>query len=123
VKRGKPMRRTPLRRTSAKRDAANRQRRAVLAEAYPERPYCTVWIARMVAGLPPLPGCTRWGDDANEIVRRSQGGSITDLANINTPCRPCHDVITFTPRSQLQWARDLGLIANSGTEPKESKDG
>lgn len=115
------MKRVPLRRrgrlrpVSAKRAAENRERRAVIAGLHPEQepPLCTVREARAAAGLLPLPGCMTWAGDANEILRRSQGGSITDPANINFPCRPCHDVLTFTPRSQLGWALDLGLIIDS----------
>lgn len=107
---------TPIRPVSTRRAAENRVRAAVLAPLRAEPVLCSVWQARLIIGLPPLDVCTRWGDDANEILRRSQGGSITDLANINTPCRPCHDVLTFTPRSELAWARDLGLIRHSWPE-------
>lgn len=110
---GKPLARGPLRPVSARRAAENRERRAMVAALFPERPLCEVREARATVGLPPLPGCTTWADDVNEIVRRSQGGSITDPANVNTPCRPCHDVLTFTPRSELGWALSLGLIADS----------
>ena len=106
-------RRTALRPVSAKQAAENRERSKIVHATFgngQERPLCSVWQARLTIALPPLDACTRWADDANEIKRRSQGGSITDPANINTPCRPCHDVLTFTPRSQLDWAVKLGLI-------------
>ncbi len=36
--------------------------------------------------------------DAHELLMRSQGGSITDAANIVPLCRACHDWIHAHPR-------------------------
>ncbi len=126
MKRGGPLaRRTPLkaaaglartgrlRPVSAKRAQVNAGRRVMVAERWPVRPLCDVREARATVGLPPLAGCTVWADDVNEILRRSQGGSITDPDNTNAPCRYCHGVLTFTPRSGLAWAFALGLVRES----------
>lgn len=106
-----------LRPVSAKRAQANAARRVMVAERWPERPLCDVREARATIGWAPLAGCTVWADDVNEVLRRSQGGSITDPANTNTPCRYCHGVLTFTPRSELGWAFELGLIRESRGTP------
>ena len=45
------------------------------------------------------------GQDVHELVRRSQGGSILDEANLMVVCRPCHQRIGNYP----QLAFDLGL--------------
>lgn len=92
------MKRSPIRRVSRKRAAENRQRRQVIAAAFPERPPCRV------------PDCARWADDAHETLTRARGGSITDIDNIVPLCRPHHDEITFTEPS---WAYDLGLLKHS----------
>ena len=105
--------RTPISPVSAKRAAQNRARAAMVTALYPERPLCAVWQARLTIGLPPLPGCTRWADDVHEPLSRARGGSITDPGNSAPPCRPCHDVLTFTPESELQWAYALGLLRHS----------
>lgn len=43
--------------------------------------------------------------DVHELIRRSQGGSILDEANLMAVCRPCHSRIGNYP----QLAFDLGL--------------
>ena len=43
--------------------------------------------------------------DVHEIIRRSQGGSTLDEANVLAVCRPCHTRIGNYP----QLAFDLGL--------------
>ena len=106
--------RTPIRPVSAKRAAENRARKAMVTALYPDRPLCAVWQVRLTIGLPPLPDCTRWADDVHEPLSRARGGSIADPGNATAPCRPCHDVLTFTPTSQLVWAYRLGLLRHSG---------
>lgn len=111
---GTPLERTSgIRPVSEKRAAANKRRRAMVARLYPERPLCAVWQARLTIGLPPLPDCTRWADDVHEPLSRARGGSITDEENSSAPCRPCHDVLTFTPESELGWAYELDLLRKS----------
>lgn len=91
----------PLRPVSAKRAAENRQRRAMVAALWPERPRCKV------------PGCPRLADDVHEPLTRARGGSITDPGNAVPLCRPHHDEVTFRPESELGWAYELGLLAHS----------
>ena len=72
-----------------------------------ERPLCAAWLAVQPEW------CTRWADDAHEPLSRARLGSITDPANCRFLCRACHDVITFRPESELQWAYDAGLLVHS----------
>ncbi len=107
------MKRTPMKRTaglqrgtglkpvSAKRRAENRQRRAMVADLYPERPHCA------------RPGCPSMADDLHEPLTRARGGSITDPDNCVPLCRPCHDEVTFAPESTLAWAYAAGLLRHS----------
>ena len=39
--------------------------------------------------------------DCHEVLRRSQGGSITDPTNLRLLCRPCHDFLTRSPRQAI----------------------
>jgi hypothetical protein len=66
--------------------------------------------------------CRGWADDIHEPLTRGRGGSITDEANQVPGCRPCHDVLTFAPESELGWAYDRGLLRHSEpiTKPWES---
>jgi hypothetical protein len=94
---------------SSKRRAENQERRAMLTGLYgSEQPPCAVWVL-----LHPE-WCTRWADDAHEPLSRARLGSITDPANVIAICRPCHDVLTFRPESEIPWAYRLGLIRHSG---------
>lgn len=70
---------------SEERAALNRVRTKVLR---PLREAQT-WCARC--------GAAGVGLDGHELVRRSQGGSITDLANIVLVCRSCHTWIGANP--------------------------
>jgi hypothetical protein len=94
-------RKAPLRPVSDKRRAENRERRAMIAALYPERPRCA------------RPGCRRWADDVHEPLTRARGGSIADPANQVPLCRPCHDEVTFRPESELDWAYSAGLLIHS----------
>jgi hypothetical protein len=60
-----------------------------------------------------VPWCLHFADDIHESLTRARGGSITDAKIMHPLCRGCHDVITFTPESELGWAYDLGLLAHS----------
>lgn len=98
----KPLRRKAwMKRVSDKRARENRERRAMVAELYPERPQCA------------RPVCPRPADDIHEPLTRARGGSITDPGNQVPLCRPCHDEVTFRPESELGWAYDLGLLRHS----------
>lgn len=97
-----PMRRTGrLAPVSDNRRSENRERRAMVAQLYPERPPCG------------RPGCLRMADDLHEPLTRARGGSITDPGNQVPLCRPCHDEVTFRPESELGWAYEIGLLVHS----------
>jgi hypothetical protein len=96
LRRGKP-----LAQVSVKRKRASAERRRLIAAQFPERPLCAV------------PWCLNFADDIHEPLTRARGGSITDPANWKPLCRSCHDTVTFTPESELQWAYDLGLLRHS----------
>lgn len=112
-----PVRRTALRAVSAARKAENKLRRAMVTELFPDRPPCAVYLlAQVYPGVIPdsVTGrCGGWADDVHEPLTRARGGSITDPGNAEALCRPCHEVITFRPESELGWAYDLGLIVHS----------
>lgn len=99
--------RTPLERgkrlnpVSEKRKRANAERRRLIAAQFPTRPLCAI------------PWCTRFADDIHEPLTRARGGSITDPENWLPLCRSCHDEVTFTPESELQWAYEAGMLRHS----------
>lgn len=99
----------PPRPVSDRRRAANAERRAMITVLTGgERPLCAVWVL-----LQPE-WCAVWADDAHEPLSRGRGGSITDPGNVTFPCRPCHDVLTFRPESEIPWAYQHGLLRHSG---------
>jgi hypothetical protein len=114
-----------IRKVSAKRQAENRERRAMVAATFPERPMCVVYIlSQGNPGLIPdevLSQCGRWADDVHEPLTRARGGSIVDPENAVPPCRPCHDVLTFRPESELDWAYKLDLLRHSWDAPRSGE--
>ncbi|PRX90670.1 HNH endonuclease [Allonocardiopsis opalescens] len=79
---GMTLRRMPLAPRSAKQTALYVARRLLVRRLLEERPWCEIqWDDR----------CQGRSVDADEIVLRSQGGSILDEANLQTACRACHD--------------------------------
>ena len=77
-----------LRAASAKRQAVLRERRKVIETLLVERgPECE---AR-------LDGCDGRAVDCHELLRRSQGGSLTDPENLLLLCRSCHRWVTEHP--------------------------
>jgi hypothetical protein len=52
------------------------------------------------------PRCGNRAEDLHEIVRRSQGGSITDETNTIPVCRPCNSALADGPA----WGYKAGLI-------------
>ncbi len=44
-----------------------------------------------------LVGCDGLAVDCHEVLRRSQGGSLTDPANLMLLCRSCHRWVTEHP--------------------------
>ena len=99
----------PISPVSDRRRQENTERRTMIAGLTGgERPLCAVWV------LSQPTWCTRWADDAHEPLTRARLGAITDPANVVFVCRPCHDVLTFTPETQLGWAYAAGLLRHSG---------
>jgi hypothetical protein len=94
-------RHSPIKAQSVKRQREQRLRAKMLRETFGPNPLCVV------------PGCGWPADDAHEARTRARGGSITDPANVFPLCRAHHDVITFAPESEKQWAYDLGLLRHS----------
>lgn len=95
------MRRTRIRPVSDKRRAENIQRREALHAAFGQYPDCTLCPELRAHGI--TTGCNGKADDADEILRRSAGGSITDVANIRPVGRRCHDWATAHPREMREW--------------------
>ena len=102
------LRRSRIKPVSDKRAKQNRERRAMADRLYPDRREGIVMCA--------VPWCTRPADDLHEPLTRARGGSITDEDNMVPLCRICHDLITFAPESELQWAYDLGLLKHSWSD-------
>lgn len=89
---------------SKKREEDYKIRRPLVERLLKEKPYCEA--CKVFAEHD---GKTTFvhkqSQDIHEIVRRSQGGSILDEANLMAVCRPCHQRIGNYP----QLAFDLGL--------------
>ena len=98
------MKRSRIKPMSAKRRAENRKRRKVMLATYGERPRCALCGPLMARGV--VTGCNGWADDADEILRRSAGGSITDPENVRPVGRRCHDWIG----ANTKLAREWGLV-------------
>lgn len=94
----------PLRQVSAKRARENRERAAMVAGMFPERPLCVVYVlSQHRPGVIPdevISRCGRWADDVHEPQFRSRLGSAVDPANMVALCRGCHD-----------WVHDHSLDA------------
>ena len=112
-----------MRRTSAKRNRENAERRKVVRALIDERgALCEARVIEPFGAapyrLPPglievHPGdtavCRYHAADPHEKVRRSQGGSITDPANILLVCRECHNWIHANPAEAFR----LGLLESA----------
>lgn len=96
---------------SKKRQKENRERRAAAHARFGPRPRCALCEPLLAAGI--VTGCNGWADDADEIKRRGQGGSITDMDNVRPAGRRCHDWVTTHP----QRAHELGLVRKSWERP------
>ena len=70
-------------------------------------------VAEILATTPrcEYPRCWRQPTDVHERLRRSQGGSITDRANLVALCREHHDEVTFHARP---WMYLHGLLERAG---------
>jgi hypothetical protein len=71
---------------------------------WPDRREGTVLCAVWEAIQPDW--CDRFASDLHEIVRRSQGGSITDEENTIPACRTCNGLLADGP----DWGYRIGVI-------------
>lgn len=97
-----------MRYRSAKREEQYKHRREIVAEILAEKPWCEACpVFAQNDGL--VTYRRRPSVDCHELVRRSQGGSILDKANIIAVCRKCHNRIGNHP----ELAFELGLAKRS----------
>lgn len=97
---------------SAKQEALYRQRRPLVERLLQERPWCEA--CPVFAAYDAKTVYTRRRSvDVHELVRRSQGGSILDEANLLCVCRDCHRRIGNFPA----LAFELGLARPGWTNP------
>ena len=87
------MKRSPIRSQSAKRAREQRQRVAMLREIEADQEICQRCHSDRAS-------------QAHEYLRRSQGGSITEIEGIALICFECHRFITEHPRQAVAegWA-------------------
>ena len=95
------MKRTRLKPMSDKRRRENAKRRAILHAAFGAFPPCALCGPLQAHGV--YTGCDGHADDADEILRRSAGGSITDVDNIRPVGRACHRWATEHPAEMRAW--------------------
>ena len=95
------MKRSRIKPMSAKRRKQNEQRRAILHATYGTHPPCMLCGPLRAYGVET--GCDGRATDADEITRRSAGGSITDPANIRPVGRACHRWIGDHPKLAREW--------------------
>ena len=106
-----------MRYRSKKRELEYRQRRPLVERLLAERPYCEA--CPVFAKHDELVSYRRHpSQDIHELVRRSQGGSILDEANLLAVCRKCHRRIGNFP----QLAFDLGLSKPGWTLRRQDGD-
>lgn len=118
------LKQTPLARGESKLDRSSKikPRSKKTAKVYEER---RPLVARLLAERPACEACPVFAAhdgkvtyalgascDVHELVRRSQGGSILDEANLMCVCRTCHTRIGDHP----QLAFDLGLARHAWDE-------
>lgn len=95
------MKRSRIKPMSDKRRIENQRRRELLYEAFGQFPRCALCEPLQAHGI--HTGCNGWADDADEILRRSAGGSIVDVENIRPVGRLCHDWIGNHPAAAREW--------------------
>lgn len=109
-----PKQTKPINKRSKKMQAVYDERRPFVEKILRERPLCEA--CRVFAVHDNKASFNNhMSRDVHEIIRRSQGGSILDEANVLAVCRPCHIRIGNYP----QLAFDLGL-AKHGWERDNS---
>ena len=100
----------PIAQRSKKMEATYELRRPLVARLLGERPWCEACpvFATHDGKITYVrqPSC-----DVHEKIRRSQGGSILDEANLMCVCRPCHQRIGNYPA----LAFELGLAEHGWT--------
>ncbi|HEX3957753.1 MAG TPA: hypothetical protein VHZ03_14140 [Trebonia sp.] len=99
-----PERWTRMKPVSAARARENRTRAKMADRRWPDRREGTVLCAVWEAIQPDW--CDRFASDLHEIVRRSQGGSITDEENTIPACRTCNGLLADGP----DWGYRIGVI-------------
>lgn len=103
----------PLAQRSEKMENTYVERREFVKQILTERPYCEA--CKVFAKHDGLAVCRQnHSQDVHELVRRSQGGSILDAANVLAVCRKCHTRIGNYP----QLAFDLGLAKHGWERDK-----
>ena len=115
LKRKTELKRSPLKRGTkglAKRSKKTEdkyvERRVLVKKILSERPLCEA--CRVFAAHDNKTTFNHhMSRDVHEVVRRSQGGSILDEANVLAVCRPCHVRIGSEPA----LAFELGLAKHS----------
>jgi hypothetical protein len=98
-------RRKGLKPVSDKRRAENIERREAVVAAFGQYPDCALCGPLAAHGV--RTGCNGKADDADELLRRSAGGSITDVANIRPVGRRCHDWIGANVALAREWGLEL----------------
>ena len=94
----------PIKKRSKKQEELYKKRRPFVEKVLSENPYCQA--CHVFAKHDGKTVFTQNKScDVHELVRRSQGGSIIDEANVLAVCRKCHTRIGNNP----QLSFDLGL--------------
>lgn len=106
-----------MRRRSSKKEAEYRQRRPFVKEILESRPWCEACPV-FAAYDNKVTYARQPSQDVHELIRRSQGGSILDRANVLAVCRKCHDRIGKYP----ELAFDLGLARRGHDLSKREND-
>lgn len=105
-KQGMPAkRRKRLKPVSDRRAAENIERREAVVAAFGQYPDCALCAPLAEHGI--RTGCNGKADDADELLRRSAGGSITDVSNIRPVGRRCHRWVTEHPAEARAWGLEL----------------
>lgn len=95
---------------SDRRRKENRERRQAVIDAFGTHPRCELCKPLQAHGI--VTGCSGWADDADEILRRSAGGSITDVENIRPVGRACHRWATEHPNAMREWGLERSRYEN-----------
>jgi hypothetical protein len=103
------LRRVGIKPMSRKRRRENRIRKRNMITAFGQQPMCQLGPALALFGINVCDGRAM---DANEVLLRGRGGSITDPANVTPGCRPCHTWVTEHPIEAVE----LGLALPSWSQ-------